>query len=210
VCSYHSKNGADDVSNIGHNSDNADLDEMADDPAARMPRAPGDATKFAWTYYCRLQQQRATLATTRAEQAKALAAAHGTPLAVVRAGFRFARYTPEQRQAQAEQQNAVFGYSPLGVADAPTTDEKLRSALELDKWIADQLDDCAERLKSLMTAAKERGVDCKILATVYRLQKAARAQSGTSDDGDTESPTDYLDRIDALGTYVGAWGAQTA
>ena len=111
------------------------------DLGARMPTDKNEALKYYWLYYQRIMEQRKYFAEYRSASAKDIANDQQCKPVLVKLGFRMARMTPEKRQKHADQQNivlALFGYSPLGVADVECSNPKMLAALETDKWTFEQ------------------------------------------------------------------------
>lgn len=197
---------------IGHNGG----PPLEDDFISRMPKDAGEALKFSWLHYGRLMSYRKELADHRSQAAKDIAGDHGVKPVLVKLGFRMARMTPEKRQTHADTQNAVlalFGYSPLGVADTETIEadtlkrqQKFRAALETDKYVFEQQRETNARMKALQAKAREVGVDWSAMAAVYRLNRAATGANANSDDDVSDTPaSDLFDRMDAVGRFVGVW-----
>jgi hypothetical protein len=196
------------LATAGHNNPPDDVEAPeADDYAARMPSDKSEATKFFWTYYQRIMADRKLLAETRTASAKDIASDYKVKPPVVRLGFRVARMTPEKRQAHADVQNKIFGlfgYTPLGVADEASTDPKFASALEVDKYVAEQQRTLGIKMKELIVVAKGRGVDVPAVAELYKFRRAACSKNGNEDT--TENPAaEFFDRVDAVGGFLEVW-----
>jgi hypothetical protein len=195
------------MGNIGHNGGPVLPDDIAVDPAARLPNDTAGATRVAWAYYRRLMEHRKFLAQERTQQANAIADKFGIKPKVVRQQFRLARATPEKRGEYFDGLKLTAGLFGWRVEHTNTGCEnpELLSALEVDKWVHQQQEDCTERMRLLQTHARARGVDMDALAAAYNLDRTARAKDGTTSDPSDSPASDWLDRIDAIGAFVGAW-----
>ena len=127
----------------------------------------------------------------------------GMDPAAVRNSVKYSKMSPERREAVAKQVSeamALFGYSPLGVADVAGADANpklwryMESLRELDKEKAAY----SEKAKEIKLIAKEADIDIKAIQTVLSLAKV-----------DPATVEDQIAAYDQMATFMLANGLLT-
>lgn len=184
--------------------------QLLGDRQIHIPDGSAEATKTIWSYLKKFQAEKRYCSEKLSELIKD-ARKDGISTDNFRQAMRIDGMTPEKRKTWAESISAaalLFGYTGLTVAEDNLGDKVLRSYVDQSRRVREDRKEFGYLIRGLRDVAEHRKIDFDAMLETARIMRKEERQEQKRQDqepGDEVHAETWFDRVDRMGTFLGAW-----